>query len=216
MIKCVIFDMDGTIGNTLPLCITAFRQSIQAVSGKVFSDREIIDTFGPSEEGTIMALIPEHYDEGIIKYQEQYKKLHHSITPEPFSGIREVFQLIRNNEKHLALVTGKARRSLDITLAVFAMEKSFDVIETGIPFGPNKPHGIKSVLDKLHIKPENAIYIGDTVSDITAARSIGVPIFSAAWDRNADVEALKESKPDELFYTVNELYLFLKNNLSLY
>lgn len=214
MIKCVIFDMDGTIGDTLPLCITAFRQSIQAAAGKIFSDREIIDTFGPSEEGTIMALIPDDYDEGIVKYQEQYKKLHHYISPEPFSGIREVFQLIRNNGKHLALVTGKARLSLETTLAVFEMENGFDVIETGVPSGPNKPHGIKSVLDKLHIKPENAVYIGDTISDIKAARSIGVPIFSAAWDKNADVEVLKKGKPDELFYTVNELYLYLKNNLS--
>ena len=55
-IKALIFDLDGTIGDTLPLCIKAFRRSIEPLIGRSVSDAEIIATFGPSEEGTIMAL----------------------------------------------------------------------------------------------------------------------------------------------------------------
>ena len=61
-IKGLIFDLDGTIGNTLPLCIQAFRQSIEPLAMKKLSDQDIIATFGPSEEGTIQTLIPEHYE----------------------------------------------------------------------------------------------------------------------------------------------------------
>ena len=63
MLKAVIFDFDGTVCDTLPLCIAAFRKSIEPLAGRRFSDQEITATFGPSEEGTIRALIPEFYEQ---------------------------------------------------------------------------------------------------------------------------------------------------------
>ena len=54
-IKCVIFDLDGTVGDTVPLCIKAFKKSIEPLINKNVSDEEIIATFGPSEEGTIIS-----------------------------------------------------------------------------------------------------------------------------------------------------------------
>lgn len=50
MIKAMIFDLNGTIGNTLPLCIKAFRKSIEALMKRKITDAEIVATFGPSEE----------------------------------------------------------------------------------------------------------------------------------------------------------------------
>ena len=69
MLKAVIFDFDGTVCDTLPLCIAAFRKSIEPLAGRRFSDQEITATFGPSEEGTIRALIPEFYEQGVISMQ---------------------------------------------------------------------------------------------------------------------------------------------------
>ncbi|HXS57064.1 MAG TPA: HAD hydrolase-like protein, partial [Hanamia sp.] len=67
-IKAVIFDLDGTLANTLPLCIRAFRKSIEPLINRSVSDAEIVATFGPSEEGTIMALAPDHYKKGVTDY----------------------------------------------------------------------------------------------------------------------------------------------------
>ena len=64
MIRAVVFDFDGTIADTLPLCIAAFRQAVEPHAGRRVSDEEIIATFGPSEEGTIRALIPEEVRRG--------------------------------------------------------------------------------------------------------------------------------------------------------
>jgi len=54
-IKALIFDLDGTLANTLPLCVAAFRKSVEPLLDRAISDEKIIATFGPSEEGTIMA-----------------------------------------------------------------------------------------------------------------------------------------------------------------
>jgi len=203
--------MDGTIGDTLPLCIAAFRNSIQKAAGITVTDKEIIDTFGPSEEGTIRTLIPDHYEEGLKEYQLQYRMLHSALVSEPFEGIRDVFDLIRARGKHLALVTGKARASLDTTLEVFDMLHCFDAIETGSPFGPNKPEGIRSVLKQLHLKPCEAVYIGDNPGDIAAARNVNLPIISAAWDEHADVESLDNLKPDSIMSSIAELKTLLED-----
>ena len=68
MLKAVLFDFDGTVGNTLPLCIAAFQKAITPLAGRSFSEREIVATFGPSEEGTIRALIPQFYEQGVEGY----------------------------------------------------------------------------------------------------------------------------------------------------
>src|SRR5689334_12156100 len=94
-IKAVIFDLDGTLANTLPLCIQAFRQSVEPLINRSVSDEDIIATFGPSEEGTIMALAPDYYDKGVADYLHYYKSLHH-LCPVPFEGIKELLILLRN------------------------------------------------------------------------------------------------------------------------
>ena len=74
-IKAVIFDLDGTIGDTLPLIIKAFRNALEPLINRSVSDAEIIATFGPSEEGTIMSLAPDHYEKGLADYLSYYEDL---------------------------------------------------------------------------------------------------------------------------------------------
>jgi phosphoglycolate phosphatase-like HAD superfamily hydrolase len=155
MMKCIIFDLDGTIGNTLPLCIAAFKKTIEPLAGRALSDKEIINTFGPSEEGTIQALIPTQYEQGIEDYLKHYRDLH-AMCASPFEGIIEVFEYAKDRNVHLALVTGKGERSTEITLAVFGIRSYFDVIETGSPQGPRKVQGINSVLKQLGLTPRKA------------------------------------------------------------
>ena len=87
--KAVLFDLDGTIGNTLPLCIAAFRESIEPLAARALTDEEIVATFGPSEEGTIALLLPEKQAEGLKQYLLRYEELH-CRWPSPFEGIPEI------------------------------------------------------------------------------------------------------------------------------
>ena len=117
-IKAVIFDLDGTLANTLPLCIQAFRQSVEPLINRSISDAEIIATFGPSEEGTIMALAPNHYDKGVSDYLYYYENLH-EMCPVPFDGIKDVLQTLKNKGIRIAMVTGKGKDSTDISLRIY-------------------------------------------------------------------------------------------------
>ena len=145
-IKAIIFDLDGTLANTLPLCIEAFRQSVQPLINRAISDAEIIATFGPSEEGTIMALAPDHYDKGVADYLRFYKTLH-NICSTPFNGIKELLVTLQRKGIRIAMVTGKGKHSTAISLQYFGLEDFFEIIETGSPNGQKKAEGIQQVLE---------------------------------------------------------------------
>jgi phosphoglycolate phosphatase/pyrophosphatase PpaX len=213
MIQCIIFDLDGTLGNTLPLCIAAFKKSIEPLAGRTLSDREIIDTFGPSEEGTVRALIPDHYEQGVEDYLTSYRDLH-EMCEAPFEGIIEVLELAKNRNVRLAMVTGKGERSTVITLEMYGIRSYFDIIETGSPMGPRKVQGITNVLEQLRIAPKESLYVGDSPSDIVSAREANVPVIAAAWADTADKEQLQALRPDELFSTVEEFKRYIERACS--
>jgi phosphoglycolate phosphatase-like HAD superfamily hydrolase len=214
IIKAVIFDLDGTLANTLPLCIQAFRESIQPLIQRSLSDDEIIATFGPSEEGTIMALAPDYYEEGVSAYLHFYSSLH-SMCPAPFEGMREILETLKQNNIPVAMVTGKGKHSTVISLEHFSLTDYFSVIETGSPLGPRKVQGIQAVLDQWpEIDKREIIYVGDAPSDITASKAAGIPIAAAAWASTADTGTLQSMNPDALFLSIKDFSNWLIENLE--
>lgn len=212
-IKAVIFDLDGTLANTLPLCISAFRKSIEPLINRKVSDEEIIATFGPSEEGTIDALAPDFYDKGVADYITHYTALH-DMCPAVFNGMPEILETLKSKGIRTAMVTGKGRASAQISLDRFGISQFFELLETGIRTGPSKPQGIKAILNKWNdLAKDEVIYIGDAPSDITACREAGIPIVAAAWAETAEPEKLIPLHPDALFYSVPEFVVWLYGNL---
>lgn len=208
-LKSVLFDLDGTIANTIPLCILAFRKSIEPLINRPLSDEEIIATFGPSEEGTILALAPNHYDQGIADYLHIYEDLH-DMCPTPFAGIVALLTALQKKHVRIAMVTGKGKYCTELTLKKFGILHFFEIIETGQPGGPRKVEGIQKVMDYFNTIPKSDIvYIGDTPGDIVASKQVGISVLAAAWADTAEPEKLKELNPDGLFYQVEDLKKWL-------
>lgn len=208
----VLFDLDGTIGNTLPLCIEAFRKAIEPLSGKTITDAEIIAQFGPSEEGTIKALIPESYDEGVKQYLEWYERLHHKWA-EPFREIPEILSTLKDNGFYVGMVTGKGPKSTKITLDVYGITDCFECIKTGSIEGPVKKERITEVINETGISATDFIYVGDAPSDITASRACGMKVAAAAWAPTSNYDELKKMEPDYLFKSIEEFKEFIQQHI---
>src|SRR3569833_1625550 len=213
-IKAFIFDLDGTIADTLPLCINAFRMAVEPLAKREFSDEEIIATFGPSEEGTIMALAPNNYEEGLAGYLQFYEVLH-SHCPSPFDGIVELLDYLQQHNIRLALVTGKGRKSTHLSLKQLNKQQNKTQKETGTPHGPVKAERIQDVLGHWRdLQKDEVWYVGDAPSDITACKNVGIPIAAAAWAETADAEKLKPLQPDEMFYSVADFAAWVKQRIA--
>ncbi len=212
-LKAVIFDLDGTIANTLPLCIAAFRNAIEPHINKSVSDEEIIATFGPSEEGTIMALAPDFFEQGIADYISNYISLH-EMCPAPFDGVLPLLETLKSSGIRTAMVTGKGYKSAIISLEKFGLTPFFEILETGSPEGPSKPKGIKTILNLWKdLNKNEVIYIGDAPSDVTACREAGVPIVGAAWAETTEPEKLSAMHPDEMFTEFDAFAKWLLENI---
>ena len=212
--RAVLFDLDGTLADTLPLCIEAFRLAVEPATGRSLADAEIIATFGPSEEGTIHALAPQHYAESLAAYLRHYERLH-AQYPAPFAGITALLQDLRDRGIRLGLVTGKGAESTRLSLRQLGLDEVFEVVETGSPLGPRKAEALRQVLRTWDLAPPEAVYIGDAPSDVSAARAAGVPVVAAAWAATADSEALQALQPDALADSVDALRAWLWPRLTL-
>ena len=212
-ISGIIFDLDGTVANTLPLCIRAFKEAIEPLINRSLSDEEIIATFGPSEEGTIMALAPDHYEQGVADYLDHYQKLHH-MCPAPFDGVPELLKRLKEDRVRIGMVTGKGPHSTEISLRQFGIKDEFECIETGNPYGPKKPKGIKAVIRKFNpVVKEEIVYIGDHPSDISSSREAGIAVVAAAWAETAEADKLIRLGPDAIFYDIPQFTAWLYSRI---
>lgn len=213
MLKTVIFDLDGTIGDTLPLCVTAFKKAIEPLGGVTLTPREIISHFGPSEEGVIRELFPDRYEEALELFINSYRELH-DMAPRPFDGITDLLAFLKSKGIKNTIVTGKGMRTLQITLKKYGIASYFDILEAGSPEGPCKAAKIRKILDELGITAQEALYVGDAPTDITESREVGVEVASAAWASTAEPELLEQMNPGHVFDSVAGLRAYLEQELA--
>lgn len=213
MIKLVAFDLDGTIGDTIPMCIKAFRQAVSPYAGHLLTDRGIIETFGLNEIGMIKSIVPEKWKQALRDFYSLYEKLHYECS-KPYEGIPELIATLRAKELILALITGKGERSCRITLNEFGMEHDFDEILTGSENKNVKAQSLRLLLKKYDLLPAQCVYIGDAVSDVSEAGKAGVICLSALWGTTAKAKELKSINADYIFETVGELKNYLMKNTN--
>ena len=213
VLESVIFDVDGTMIDSLPLCVEAFRLAVEPVANRSLSDEEILSAFGPSDEGTIRFFVPDAVETCMEQFLYHYRRLHPVMCPKPFDGIVEILDWLGTQDVRVGLVTGKGPKSLAITLEELKLTHYFDAIETGSPLRANKPECLRNMLQKFGHSPSKSVYIGDAPSDITACREVAIPIYSAAWATTAERPKLESLQPDRIVHSVKELRTLLQERL---
>jgi len=207
----VIFDLDGTVGDTLPVCFVAFREIFRSYLNRTYNDQEIRAMFGPTEEGMIQQAVPGRFEEAFADYLASYEKAHASCR-EPFPGIRQVMEALERRGVRRAIVTGKGPRSAAISLRLLGLAGSFERVEAGSPDGNIKPANMRRVIEAWGLDTAAVACVGDAPSDIRAAREIGAIPLAAAWAGTADYRALIALGPRETFRRVEELLEWIERN----
>lgn len=214
MIKLVAFDLDGTIANTIPTCIVAFKEALKPYVHRELSEKDVIETFGLNEEGMIKQVLNEHREEALDAFYKDYEKMLVTYCPKPIAGIPELIEWLKEKSIIVTLITGKGEQSCAITLQHFGMENCFEKVETGSPVKNRKADAMNDMMKEYNLRPEEMVYIGDALSDITACREAGVRCLSAAWVAFPQAIPLLEAEnKGDVFYTVEALQDFFKANI---
>jgi HAD superfamily hydrolase (TIGR01549 family) len=204
-----IFDIDGTLTSTNQLIFDSFNHINEKYLGKTLTSDEIISLFGPTEEEIIVELFGENADNAISDYFVYYKDNHHIASLH--EGIDEILDYIITNGGRVAAFTGKGRRSAEITLSELGIFDKVEFLVSGDDVTKKKPsgEGIFKILDYFNIAPEKTLMIGDSISDIKAAREAGVDIASVIWDCYS-IDIVTQMNGKNLFSTAEELQSFIK------
>ena len=213
--KAVIFDFDGTLANTLPICFSAFQHVFKEFDNRQLSFEEIKGMFGPSETGIIREnLIHINKEDAIEMYYEKYVE-NHSALVNFNQEIDGMLRYLKESGLKLGIVTGKAKRSLDISLKALKMEGFFDVIITGDDVKRPKPNeeGVIKALSLLGVENHEALFIGDSDADILAGNQANVHTVGVQWLPNP--QTLKfEFVPNTTFNKVDHFVRFVNRRSS--
>ena len=199
--RAVIFDMDGTLLNTLE----DLRDSLNyALEKKGYPGRtldEVRSFLGNGarvllERATPENISKEDFNETYEIYSEYYLE-HCRIKTRPYDGVMELLKKLSENGYKLAIVSNKGQD------AVSELSKLYfgDYVETAI--GENEKAGIKKkpapdtvfkALEILGCKASEAVYVGDSEVDRKTAENSGMDCISVTWGFR-DRELLEELKP---------------------
>jgi phosphoglycolate phosphatase/pyrophosphatase PpaX len=113
----MIFDLDGTLGETVPICIQAFQQTLHHYLGWTLMAPDVIAMFGPSEEGMLQRQLPQTWPAALEVYLKEYERAH-VTCPAPFPGLTTLLTGLRRRGLRLGIVTGKGLRSATISARV--------------------------------------------------------------------------------------------------
>jgi pyrophosphatase PpaX len=214
-LKCIVFDMDGTLTQTNQLIYDSFNYIAQKYAGITYTIPEIHAMFGPPEEEALLVIVrPDQMDEVMKDYLEFYRA-HHSQSARLYPGIDEILCYIKEQGKSLALFTGKGTHTARITLQEFHIDKYFDFVVTGNDVVNRKPssEGLLKIMEHFALQPNEVLMVGDAVSDVKAAHEAGVKIAAVVWDSYAK-DMVMQMKSDFVFHDVEEFHNWLKKEFS--
>ncbi|PLR95140.1 HAD family hydrolase [Bacillus sp. T33-2] len=216
VLKAIIFDFDGTLADTLPICFYAFQSVFKHFDGRDLSAEEIKQMFGPSETGIIREnLLSADKELAIELFYHSYLEKHSDFVKRVLE-IDDLLLDIKARGLMLGVVTGKARRSLDISLKQLEMDNLFDVIITGDDVIQPKPHpeGLLKAIQFLGVDKEDTIFVGDSDADILAGKQAEVVTAGVQWLPNYDALEFTVA-PDRIFNSVQDLTetLFRKSSI---
>jgi pyrophosphatase PpaX len=207
----VIFDVDGTLTETNELIFATFNFVAKKYLNKDFTPAEITAMFGPPEEVAVDRLVGSaRFPAAIADFFDFYKSNFRSMA-KLHAGMDEVLRFLKERKLLLAVFTGKGSHSTEITLQELGIRQFFDMIVTGQDVVNHKPssEGIRKVMDRFNLSPDEVLMIGDAVADVKAAHEAGIPIAAVVWDSYSKEKVMK-METDYLFHDVKELDRWLR------
>jgi pyrophosphatase PpaX len=201
----VIFDLDGTIVDSVELIIISFQHAIREVLGREISREDSIAWVGRPLREQMVLFSPEHADELVNVYRE-FNHREHDRMLKLYDGILHLLDGLLNAGAKLGLVTSKSRYTTQMAFDLTGIESYFDatVCADESPGNKPSPEPILACLEQLGIAAADAAYVGDSPSDIQAARAARVHAIGVTWGVFASA-TLEAEKPDTLVHTIPEL-----------
>ena len=213
--KGCIFDLDGTLVNTLPEIACSVNTVLERHKKTPYQEHEYKNFIGYGVEHLIKEsfqipfsheLFPTIYEEVLTEYRKNS-----GVLSEPFPYIHEILQDLSTKNIPLAILTNKPQAMAEKSIDHFFSSIPFDPIIGAQDSVPKKPHpyGLHAVLKQWDVPASQVIFFGDSTVDIQTAKAANITVGAVGWGFSSQQE-LQTSNPDQLYSHPKELH----NNIS--
>ncbi len=216
--KVAVFDMDGTILNTLDDMTVACNYTLDLMGMPRRTKDEVRMFVGNGIPKLVERIAPEGTDEETLKKMLDafmpFYSAHSMDKTGPYPGIPELLKRLKNKGIKLACVSNKADAAMRKLCEVF-FNGLFDDAE-GERAGVNKkpaPDMVWVALDKMGAKKEEAVYIGDSNVDFETAVNSGLDCISVTWGFRTR-ESLEKLGPKFIVDTADEVFDIIMGGVS--
>jgi pyrophosphatase PpaX len=192
----IIFDLDGTVVDTVELIRVSFRHASRTVLGEVLPDEVLLAGVGQPLMTQMRALDARRAQELYDAYREHNHRVHDELIA-GFEGMEAALGRLQAAQRRLAIVTSKSADTTAMAFCAVGLREYFDVVVTAGDTTEHKPSAapILLALERLGAKSERAVYVGDAPVDVAAGKAAGVTTVAVAWGVFAPA-ALAAAAPD--------------------
>ena len=189
MNKLVIFDLDGTLFNTIDDLGTAANHTLAELGLPQHTLDEYRLMVGNGMRKLIMRALPQDkasddafVDSTLASFLEYYAQ-HIDIYTKPYPGIPELIKTLSTDGYKLAVASNKIQAGAEKLIEKFFPGIPFVAVMGNSPLYPLKPDAavVEYIMDKAGTDRAHTIMVGDSGTDIQTARNAGIPIIAVSW-----------------------------------
>ena len=219
MIKLCIFDLDGTVLDTVGSIAHFANEALQNNGIEPIDTKEYNYLAGRGIANLVRGML----DFRGCYSEETYKKVYHdydtaynanpSYKSKVFDGLKEVLDTIKARGVRIAIVSNKPDFAARSVVNELYGENYFDFVSGQVPGGVLKPDPavVLSVMDKFGASHDECIYVGDTSTDMQTGKNAGATACGVTWGFHT-ADELRASGADIVVDTPEQIIEYIKNS----
>jgi pyrophosphatase PpaX len=191
----VLFDLDGTLIDSVGLIRESHRHAVRAVLGEELGDDVLVANVGrPLIEQ--MRYFSQHRAEELLRVYREWNHAHTAELLRPYPGIEELLISLKAAGRTLGIITSKSGPTVQLAFDVLPIGHHFDVVIAAEDTERHKPlpDPVHEALRRLGRGVDGACFIGDAPFDLAAGRAAGVAAIGVTWGF-FPAEALRPEAP---------------------
>lgn len=215
MYKAIIFDLDGTLLNTIKDIKHSLNHTMEMFKFDKLTTKEVKRNLGNGSKRLIKDSLPlntslsTNYQ--VFNYYFNHYKSSPNLNTKPYNGIMKLLKELKEKGYKLAITSNKMNEAVH-RLNIEMFEGLFDFAIGEMKNIPVKPHPkmVNLALDKLGVKASEAIFVGDSEVDIKTGNNAKIDVCAVTWGFRSkkELKALNPTflinKPKELLKILND------------
>lgn len=203
----VIFDLDGTLLNTLEDLRDSVNYGLSKYGMPKRSLEDIRHFVGNGVQRLLELAVPEGTSEEMLQKTfaafKEYYAVHCNDKTDLYPGIKELLATLKEHGFLMAIVSNKLQEGVDALSVQYF--KPYTELAIGAREGIRKkpaPDAVIEALSRMHISKDRAVYVGDSEVDIATAKNAGIPCITVTWGFRTKAE--QQAAGASLFVDVPE------------